>query len=99
MKKIWNFLKNNVWESALTIGAFIPDAVGYIMEVAPNYLPSLLEQLPEHTFLAKLALPLSIYIKFKKHKKAYQKDELPNGLSKFYDKVPNAVTGVKGSKK
>jgi len=97
MKTIFNFLKKNVWEGILAVGAFVPDIVNYVTSVAPDYIPSLLEQLPQHTLLAKLAVPLALYIKYKKHTTAYKKDELPSGLTKFYDKIPDSLTGVKGS--
>lgn len=37
---------------------------------------------------------------FSKSKEKYEKDQLPEGLSKrVMDKLPNKVTGIKGSKK
>ena len=80
--------------STLAVGAY-----NYVVEYAPEVLEKLADQLPEHTLLAKLSPAIIALIAHKKGKEKYEKDELPSGLTKFYDRLPNKITGVKGSKK
>ena len=96
MKKFFKFLKNNVWGTITTLAS---SAYIYVADYAPELLEKLASQLPEHTLLSKLSPVIIAMIAHKKAKEKYQKDELPSGLSKMYDKLPNKITGIKGSKK
>jgi len=67
---------------------------------AVAFAPEILQAFPEHTLIFKLALPIGFFIKYTFAKKEYQKDILPSGLSdKVFDKLPNGLTGIRGSKK
>ena len=63
------------------------------------FAPEILRVFPEHTLAFKLALPVGIFLKTMFVKSEYMKDQLPSGITKFMDKVPDKYTGEKGSKK
>jgi len=67
---------------------------------AVAFAPELLQLLPEHTLLFKLALPIGFAIKLFGMKWDYQKnsDKLPEGVRSVMNKIPNKYTGVKDSK-
>lgn len=67
---------------------------------AVAFAPELLQLLPEHTLLFKLALPIGFAVKLFWLKSDYQKDsdKLPEGVRKTMDKIPNSITGVKNSR-
>ena len=62
------------------------------------YAPEILQLFPEQTLLFKLALPIGFMLKLMFLRKDYKADGLPDGLSKVMDKIPNKITGIKGSK-
>lgn len=64
-----------------------------------TFAPELFQLFPEHTLLFKMALPLGFAIKLFGTKLEYQKGNLPEGMTKLMDRIPNRFTGEKGSKK
>jgi hypothetical protein len=64
---------------------------------AVTFAPEILRIFPEHTMVFKLAVPIGFMIKFLWMRKDYKKDVLPSGITKVMDKIPDAVTGEKGS--
>lgn len=54
---------------------------------------------PEHTWVNQMAIPIGAGVKLLWDRVLYQKNALPGKLTnKVYDKVPNAFTGLRGSK-
>jgi len=84
--------KRNVWWWLKTGGETL-------ITTAIAFAPEILQLFPEHTLAFKLALPIGFLLKSMKMKKDYQRDELPGGLTKLYDKQSNQKTGIKGSLK
>lgn len=82
------------WHAISSVGlgllAFSPELIDWA--VKSNILA-------DYTLLAKLGLPLAVLVKILNLKKQYQLDNLPSGLSKMMDKIPDKYTGVKGSLK
>jgi hypothetical protein len=73
---------------------------------AGYYGTELLQLFPEHTVANKIALPVGFALGFLVRKaigmkNEYQKkpEQLPSGIEKSLDLVPNKITGIKGSKK
>jgi hypothetical protein len=62
-----------------------------------TFAPEILGMLPKHTLLFKFAVPLGFLLKFLRMRKEYKKDVLPSGVTTIWDKVPDVVTGEKGS--
>lgn len=71
-------------EFAKTLGIF---AVGYA--------PEILGLFPEHTIAAKAAIPLGIFLQLFRSRTKYQKNNLPSGVTKHFDAVPDSITGVR----
>lgn len=84
--------KKGLWYWTKTIGQGV--AV-----TAITFAPEIMQIFPEHTLIFKLALPAGFLLKWIMAKKDYQKNELPTGLTKLFDKIPDRYTGIKGSKK
>ena len=82
--------KKNAWYWTKTI------AQG-VAVTAVTFAPEILQIFPEHTLAFKLALPIGFLAKFVFMKKDYKKDQLPSGLTRFLDKVPDNITGIRGS--
>lgn len=54
---------------------------------------------PEHTWVNQMAIPIGAATKFLWDRVLYQKSKLPGKTTnKVYDSIPNAFTGVRGSK-
>lgn len=66
---------------------------------AISFTPEILGLFPEHTLAFKLAIPAGFLVKYLVTKTHYEKDTLPSGVAAQLDKVPNSITGVRGSKK
>ncbi len=69
------------------------------LTTAITFAPELLQILPKHTLLFKLALPIGFFLKAMKMKTEYGKDTLPSGMTKMMDKIPDNLTGKKGNLK
>jgi len=83
LKKIWWYVK----EGAILTGS-----------TALAFLPEILSQFKDYTVAAKLAVPVAIIWRGLKLRDRYVKDTLPEFATKVLDKVPDSITGVKGSK-
>lgn len=68
-----------------------------LVTTAISFAPEILQIFPEHTVAFKLALPIGFALKLFLVKADYKKDVLPSGITKAIDKLPNKITGVKGS--
>ena len=105
MKKIINTLANvstiikNSKKEKRNFWWWLKTAGETVLTTAVAFAPELLELFPEHTMLFKLALPVGFILKQMKMKSENQKDVLPSGVGKYYDKMPNGITGIKGSRK
>lgn len=80
--------------------ALLSTAVAYVPDIAPYAIQKFI---PEHTLVFKLA-PfiggcLSAIWGSLGLRKSYKKDELPGGITKVLDKIPDSITGKKGSEK
>ena len=89
-KNIWWYLKT-AGEAVLWTGAY--------------YGTELLQLFPEHTVAHKIALPAGFALGFLVRKilgirKEYQQKtkELPGGVERAMDKIPDKITGEKNSK-
>jgi hypothetical protein len=87
--------KKSWWKTIESLGAA---ALG-LLAFAPEIIDALVQTdlLKDYTLVAKLALPLSVLVKALGLKKQYLLNNLPSGLTKFMDQVPDKYTGVKGS--
>lgn len=83
--------KHNIWYYLKQGGIFAAST-------AIAFLPEILGQFADHTLAFKIAMPISIAWQTTKLRDNYMKNTLPNMMTKFLDKVPDGVTGVKGSK-
>lgn len=84
--------KQNFWYWTKTV------ALG-VATTAVTFAPEIMQIFPEHTLVFKLALPAGFLLKWLMAKKNYKKDELPSGLTKLMDRLPDKYTGTKGSTK
>ncbi len=64
---------------------------------AITFAPEILQVFPEQTLAFKLALPIGFLVKFLWMKREYKQDVLPTGMTSMMDRVPDSITGVKGS--
>lgn len=87
-KKSWWQTKETLATIGLGLIAFSPELIEWAVES---------DILKDYTLVAKLALPLSILVKVLGLKKQYMMDNLPSGITKIFDKVPDKITGTKGS--
>lgn len=90
-----NIEKKPWWKTAESIGAGLLGLVAFAPELIDGLVKT--DILKDYTLVAKLALPLSILVKAFGLKKQYLLDNLPSSLTKLLDKVPDSITGVKGS--
>lgn len=89
--------KKNLWYWAKTLGEGVLWTGGY-------YATDLLKLFPDNTLADQIAIPAGFLIGFLfrrwlASKDHYEKDQLPSGMTKLFDQIPNRITGVKGSKK
>ncbi|HAV56603.1 MAG TPA: hypothetical protein DCX45_03575 [Acinetobacter junii] len=85
--------KNTFWWWLKTTGQVLGTT-------AIAFTPELLQLLPEHTLLFKLALPIGFAVKLFMVKSDYQNnsEKLPGGVRSVMDKIPNKYTGIRDSK-
>lgn len=84
--------KKSFWYWTKTVGLGIATT-------AVTFAPEIMQVFPEHTLVFKLALPAGFFIKWLMTKGDYQKDQLPSGMTRLLDRIPNKYTGIKGSQK
>lgn len=65
---------------------------------AVGFTPEILKLFPEHTVAFKLAIPIGFAVQMFRNRIKYEKNNLPSGVTKHFDKIPNSITGIKGSK-
>jgi hypothetical protein len=87
-----------------TIGATILAGLSAVIAYIPDVAPWALQKITaEHTIVFKLAPMigglLSAIWASTGLRKGYQKDELPAGITKVMDKIPDSLTGIKGESK
>ena len=84
--KFWQ--RKEVWGAALTLLSFSPELIHSFVDVG---------FLPEYTIVAKLATPIGLILTALGLRSGYKDNNLPGGLTKAMDKMPDSVTGVRGS--
>lgn len=87
-KKVKWYQRKEVWGTALTLLSFSPDIVNSFVDVG---------LLPEYTIVAKLATPVGLILTVLGLRSGYKDNNLPGGLTKAMDKIPDSITGVRGS--
>jgi len=83
--------KKNFWWYAKTIG-------GFVINSAIVFLPTILSQSPEYTIAGSVAGSVGIAWQAMGIRKKYMENTLPKFMTEVLDRVPNKVTGEKGSK-
>ena len=58
-----------------------------------------LELFAHHTVAYKIGIGLGFVLSAFGVRRGYQTNSLPSGLSKQLDRIPNNITGIRGSKK
>lgn len=86
--KVKWYQRKEVWGTALTLLSFSPEIVNSFVDIG---------LLPEYTLVAKLATPIGLILTALGLRSGYKDDNLPGGLTKVMDKIPDSVTGVRGS--
>lgn len=66
------------------------------------YATEILQVFPDNTIAHQVAIPVGFMIGFMVRKaigtkSEYKQDTLPSGLSRVLDKIPNSITGIRGS--
>lgn len=95
-------MKNKVWykrkEFWGPIIAAASTALGYLPDAAPMLIQKIV---PEHTLVFQLAQPIGIILggifTAVGLRKGYKADNLPGGVTKVLDQIPDSLTGVKGA--
>ena len=88
IKKIKFWQRKEVWGTALTLLSFSPEIVNSFVDIGI---------LPEYTLVAKLATPIGLILTALGLRSGYKDNNLPGGLTKAMDKIPDTITGVRGS--
>ena len=72
-------------------------ALGYLPDATPMIIQKLV---PKHTVIFHLAQPIGIILggifTAIGLRKGYKADNLPGGVTKVLDQIPNEITGIKG---
>lgn len=89
-KKVKWYQRKEVWGTALTLLSFTPEIVNSFVDIGI---------LPEYTLVAKLATPIGLILTALGLRSGYKQDNLPGGITRAMDKMPDEFTGIKGSKK
>ena len=68
------------------------------------YTTELLKLFPDNTVADQIAVPVGFLVGFLVRKaigtkNEYKQDTLPGGITKIMDKIPDSITGVRGSEK
>lgn len=76
-------------------------AASALLPYVPDAVPFAIKKIfPDHTFIVQLAQPIGVVLgavwTSLGLRKGYKADNLPSGLTKVMDKIPDSVTGVKG---
>lgn len=87
-----------------TVGAVILAGLSAMVAYVPDVAPWAIQEIAkEHTLIFKLAPiiggVLSSIWASTGLRKGYQNDELPSGVTKVLDKIPDSITGKKGETK
>jgi len=85
--KISFWKRKEVWGAALTLLSFSPEIVNSFVDIGI---------LPEYTIVAKLATPIGLILTALGLRSGYKDDNLPGGLTRMLDKIPDNISGVKG---
>lgn len=88
INKVKWYQRKEVWGTALTLLSFSPELINSFVDVGV---------LPEYTIVAKLATPIGLILTALGLRSGYKDNNLPGGLTKLMDKVPDRISGVKGS--
>ena len=92
--KPW-YKRKEFWGPIIAAGSA---ALGYLPDAAPMIIQKLV---PAHTLVFQLAQPIGILLgglfTAMGLKKGYKADNLPSGITKAMDKIPDSLTGVKGA--
>jgi len=89
-KNIWWYVKEGAIFLGSTAIAFLPEIIGGATDAGI---------LKDYTLVSKAVPFISMGWRSMKLRKWYMEDVLPETMTKFLDKVPDPITGVKGSKK
>lgn len=87
-KKVKWYQRKEVWGTALTLLSFSPELIHSFVDVG---------FLPEYTIVAKLATPIGLILTALGLRSGYKDNNLPGGITKVMDKMPDNITGVRGS--
>lgn len=85
--KVKWYQRKEVWGTALTLFSFSPELINSVVDIG---------LLPEYTVVAKLATPIGLILTALGLRSGYKSNNLPGGLTRLMDKVPDSITGVKG---
>jgi hypothetical protein len=91
-------MKNAMSKSKPDISFYFKEIGMLILNTALVFAPDILGQFPKYTIAGTIAGTIGVAWRLAGIRKKYMEDTLPNFLTKFMDKAPNAITGVKGSK-
>lgn len=69
-----------------------------LLGVGVAFSGQILDAFPDHTLVSQWSIPIAGGIKVLWDIWMYQKDALPETMTRFYDKLPDPVTGKKGGK-
>lgn len=58
-----------------------------------GFAPEILQLFPKHTLAFKLAMPVGFVAQLFWNRVKYQRDELPHGVDRHFEKMPNILTG------
>lgn len=86
--KFWQ--RKELWGAALTLLSISPELINSVVNIG---------LLPEYTLIAKLATPIGLILTVLGLRSGYKSDNLPGGITKVMNKIPDSITGVRGSDK
>jgi len=87
-KKVKWYQRKEVWGTALTLLSFSPEIVNSFVDIGI---------LPEYTLVAKLATPIGLVLTALGLRSGYKDNNLPGGLIRAMDKMPDNITGTRNS--
>lgn len=83
--KKW-YLRKEIWGVGLTLLSFSPEIIDTFVQAG---------LLKDYTLIAKLALPLGLILNVLGLRKGYKAENLPSGIMKVMDKIPDKYTGTR----